>query len=112
MPPITHFSKRFFDQLGDDVARELVEWCDSVEATYRADLRDLNSSIARLDAKLEQRLADLRIEVFREIAALRVDMSQIERSLIRWSFGFWIGAWFAIIGSLIALGQLGLLVPR
>jgi hypothetical protein len=37
---------------------ELVEWFSSVDATYRADLRELNElNFARFDAKLEQRIA-------------------------------------------------------
>ena len=38
----------------------LVDWFNAVDATYRADLRELNElNFARFDAKLEQRLATL-----------------------------------------------------
>jgi archaellum component FlaC len=47
-------SKSFYDRFGDDVANELVEWFNSVDATYRSNLRELNeSNFARFDAKLE-----------------------------------------------------------
>jgi hypothetical protein len=37
---------------------ELVEWFNSVDATYRAGLREINEmNFARFDAKLEERLA-------------------------------------------------------
>ena len=36
---------------------ELVEWFNAVDATYRADLRELNElNSQRFDAKLEQRM--------------------------------------------------------
>jgi len=46
-------------------------------------LNELN--FARFDAKLEQRLADLRTE------------------LVRWMFGFWVSTLIGIAGLLIAL---------
>ncbi len=46
--------------LGEDVANELVNWFNEVDATYRADLRELNElNFARFDAKLGERLAEL-----------------------------------------------------
>ena len=46
----------------EDVTNELVDWFNNVDATYRADLRELNElNFARFDAKLEQRLAALGI---------------------------------------------------
>src|SRR6266566_1873136 len=60
MPVTARLSKRFYEVLGEDVANELVNWFNEVDATYRADLRELNElNFARFDAKLEQRLAEL-----------------------------------------------------
>ena len=60
MPVTAKLSRKFYDKLGDDVANELVEWFNSVDATYRSDLRELNElNFARFDAKLEQRAAEL-----------------------------------------------------
>src|SRR5207249_8595529 len=60
MPVTAKLSKRFYEVLGEDVANELVNWFNEVDATYRADLRELNElNFARFDAKLEQRLAEL-----------------------------------------------------
>jgi hypothetical protein len=53
-------------------------------------------NFGRFDAKLEQRLAELRLEFKQEIAALRVD-------LIRWMFGFWITNMLALAGLLLSL---------
>jgi hypothetical protein len=53
-------SQKFYEKLGEDITNELVNWFNAVDATYRADLRDLNEvNFARFDAKLEQRLVEL-----------------------------------------------------
>ena len=79
-------SKRFYDVLGEDVANELVDWFNAVDLTYRTELRELNElNFARFDAKLEQRMADLRTE------------------LVRWMFAFWVTNFIGIAGLLIAL---------
>src|SRR2546426_876543 len=46
------------------VATELGEWFNLVDAAYRSDLRELNEfNFGRFDARLEQRVAELRAEV-------------------------------------------------
>jgi hypothetical protein len=100
--------KRFYDVLGEDVANELVDWFNAVDLTYRADLRELNElNFARFDAKLEQRLAELRAELRQEIAGLRVEfrteLHQVRTELLRWMFGFWVTTLLGIAGLLIAL---------
>jgi len=60
VPVTARLSKRFYDVFGEEIATELVDWFNAVDATYRADLRELNElNFARFDAKLEQRLATL-----------------------------------------------------
>jgi uncharacterized small protein (DUF1192 family) len=66
MPVTARLSKLFYDRLGEQIATELVDWFNAVDATYRADLRELNElNFARFDAKLEQRIAELRAELAR-----------------------------------------------
>jgi hypothetical protein len=68
VPVTARLSKRFYDVLGEDIANELVAWFNAVDLTYRADLRELNElNFARFDAKLEQRLAELRAELLTEL---------------------------------------------
>ena len=51
-------SKGFYDRFGDEIANELVEWFNSVDATYRGDLRDLNErNFVRFEAGLDRRAA-------------------------------------------------------
>jgi hypothetical protein len=86
VPVTAKLSKHFYDVLGEDIANELVEWFNAVDLTYRTDLRELNElNFARFDAKLEQRLAELRAD------------------LVRWMFGFWITTLLAVGGMVLAL---------
>ena len=55
MPVTARLSKRFYDVFGEEIATELVDWFNAVDATSRADLRELNElNFVRFDAKLEQ----------------------------------------------------------
>ena len=108
MPVTAKLSKRFYDVLGEDVANELVDWFNAVDLTYRTDLRELNElNFARFDAKLEQRIAELRAEFRTELQQLRLDfrtdLQQVRVELIRWMFGFWVTTLIGIAGLLIAL---------
>jgi hypothetical protein len=86
----------FLRRPGEDIANELVDWFNAVDLTYRADLRELNElNFARFDAKLEQRVAELRSEIH----ALRAD-------LLRWMFGFWISTVLTLGGLMVALRDL------
>ena len=59
MPVTARLSKRFHDQFGDDIAQDLVDWFNQVDATDRRDLHTVNElNFARFDAKLEQRFAE------------------------------------------------------
>jgi hypothetical protein len=104
MPVTAKLSKRFYDVLGEDIANELVDWFHAVDLTYRADLRDLNElNFARFDAKLEQRLADLRAELRQEMAEFRTDLHGLRSDLLRWMFGFWVTTLLTLAGLAIAL---------
>ncbi len=66
MPVTARLSRLVYERLGDEIVNELVDWLNAVDATYRADLRELNElNFARFDAKLEQRTAalDAKIEL-------------------------------------------------
>ena len=96
MPVTAKFSEKFYSRLGHDVADELVDWFNRVDETYRSEFRELFAAhFKAFDAKLEQRIAELRSELHREIALL-------ETRLIRWMFLFWVGT----VGTIIALTRL------
>ncbi len=93
MPVAAKFSEELYKKLGHRVADELIDWFNQMDATYRADLRELNEfNVARFDAKLEQRIAEWRSELHQEIARL-------ETRLVRWMFLFWVGT----LGTMVAL---------
>jgi hypothetical protein len=130
VPVTAKLSKRFYDVLGEDIANELVDWFNAVDLTYRTDLRELNElNFARFDAKLEQRLAELRAELLTELRTgiaglraelrteiagqgteiaglrgeLRTGLERVRTELLRWMFGFWISTLIGLAGLMIAL---------
>lgn len=94
--PVAKLSRNFYEKFGDELTDELVNCLNSIEATYRLELRDLfEAHFGRFEAKLEQRLAqttgDLRAEFHRELASVRAE-------LIKWAFAFWVPVALAVIG--------------
>ena len=114
MPVTARLSQKFYERLGEDIAQELVDWFNAVDATYRADLRELNElNFQRFDAKVEQRFAQFEIKVEsrlsgveRQLAELRSDLrtefhtalANRHTSLLRWMFTFWIATVLAVLG--------------
>ena len=126
MPVTAKLSRKFYDTFGDELANELVEWFNQVDATYRAEFRELfDINFTRFDAKLEQRVAEVRAELRAAIAELRSEsraelsalegrllarlgllegrFGTLEGRLIRWMFLFWA----ASLGTTIGVMQLG-----
>jgi len=88
-----------------------VDWFNQVDATYRADLRDLNEvNFARFDAKLEQRTAQLDAKLDQRVAELRREIAETKVSLIKWMFAFWAPTALGTVGT--ALGVASLLLRR
>ena len=98
MPVTAKLSRKFYEKFGDDIANELVDWFNMVDATYRSELRELNElNFERFDAKLEQRTAELRAEMQVGFAKMEskfagVDgkLAQMETRLTKRMFGFWV----------------------
>jgi len=84
---------------GEDIVNELVEWFNQMDATYRADLADLRElnemNWARFDAKLEQRVSEIRSEMQTFKAEVRGDLKELKADIIKWMFLFWAGTAFA-----------------
>ncbi len=97
MPVTARLSKRFYDAWGEELAQDLVDWFNQVDATYRTDLKELNElNFARFDAKLGERIAELRAEMMTALAVQRAD-------LIKWMFIFWAGTVAPLAGLMVAL---------
>ena len=115
MPVTAKLSRRFYDALGEEIANELVDWFNAVDATYRADLRELNEvNFARFDAKLEQRLVELDAKWAGRWTALDAklerSLAQLESRLTWRMFAFWAPTALATLGT--ALGVVSLLLRR
>ena len=65
---------------------------NDMDATFRAELRELNEqNFQRFDAKLEQRVAEIRTE-----------LGHIKAELIKWMFLFWLGT----VATMLSFGRL------
>jgi hypothetical protein len=76
MPITAKLSRKVYERLGDEVVNAIVDWFNQVDATYRADLREMNDlNFARFEAKLGERIAELEARIDARINALeaRVD---------------------------------------
>lgn len=132
MPVTAKLSRKFYETLGDDVANELVEWFNLVDATYRSNLKELNElNFARFDAKVEQRFAEADAKWERRLAQLEAKWEQRfgrletqweqrfvqlesgmargfaeqRADLLRWMFVYWGGSVVTTVGLvLLVLG--------
>jgi hypothetical protein len=121
MPVTARLSKAFYDRLGEEIARELVDWFNQVDATYRSDLRELNElNFQRFDTRMEQRIVASERKLDARMAALERKlearmaafgatmerrMSSLENTLerrfgeqTRWMFAAWAALLIPIIG--------------
>jgi hypothetical protein len=87
MPVTAALSQKFYQKFGQDVTNELVNWFNAVDATYKADLKELNElNFARFDAKLEQRLAQLDAAIRTHVAKT---VGDLKTDLLKWMLAFW-----------------------
>ena len=132
MPVTAKLSRRFYETFGDEIANELVEWFNQVDATYRADLLQINElnfsrfdarlekrtaqvqakleqRMTQVEAKLEQRIARVEAKLEQRIARVEAELGQriaeARADSIKWMFGFW-------VGTLVPLGGLMLFLVR
>lgn len=83
----------FYEHLGETVANELVDWFNAVNATHRADLRELDElNLHCFDAKFEQRLTQFDAEWERRSAELDASVDRrlgaLKADLMKWMFIF------------------------
>jgi hypothetical protein len=90
-----------------------------VDATYKSDLRELNEiNFARSDARLEQRLSELRADLRQEMATLgselrqeiaaqgsgiRHEMARDRVTQMRWMIGLWAAQVTLFIGTVLTV---------
>lgn len=85
--------------MGEDVTNELVDWFNAVDATYQAQLRELNDlNFERFRSELRAELRAESASIRAEIAILRTEFeakldsktANLRADLIKWMFAFWI----------------------
>lgn len=122
VPVTARLSKLLYERLGEQVVNELVDWFNQVDATYRADLREMNDqNFTRFDARLEQRLAELGVQLRLEMrdqisaldrkidvgfAGLKLSLEQTLREQTRWFIAAWgalVVAWATLVALNIAM---------
>jgi hypothetical protein len=111
VPVTARLSKLFYERLGEQIANELVDWFNLVDATYKADLRELNDlNFARLEQRmtaLETRM-DLRLTAIEARFDAKLETSiaglkeWMERRLGEQTRFFFL-AWAILLASNIAL---------
>lgn len=99
MPVTAKLSRLFYERLGEEVANELVNWFNTVDASYRADLRELNAlNFARFDAKLEHRVAELNAKIDGLSRDVHVTIERGLKEQTRLLFLAWAALLIPIIG--------------
>ena len=112
--PVAKLSREFYEKFGDKLTDELVNCLNSIEASYRAELKDLFAAhFGRFEEKLERRLAevggDINTRFERRFAELDVKVEQLrgdfhrelgstKAELIRSNAMFWVPVTLAVIG--------------
>jgi hypothetical protein len=119
---VARLSRAFYEKFGDDLTDELVNCLNSIEGSYRAELRDLfDAQFGRFEEKLERRLAEttallrseiasakeeLRTEMRAEMGSLRTDVGSLRADLngvkerlgmLKWSFAVWVPVTLGVI---------------
>ena len=101
--PVAKLSQ-FYEKFGDKLTDELVNCLNAIEASYRAELRELfDAHFGRFEEKLERRLLDTKAELGIKIEQLRVELHSNKADMFKWSLGLWVP---------VALGVLGLYFRR
>ncbi len=108
--PVAKLSREFYDRFGDKVTDELVNCLNSIEASYRAEIKDLFAAhFGRFDEKLERHATETATHFARfeekfehrliaTKAELLVEIHSAKADLIKWTFVFWAPVALAVIG--------------
>ncbi len=131
MPVTAKLSRKFYEQLGDEVANELVEWFNAVDSAYKSDMKELNELSwnrfrAELRSELDQHFNGIRREFDARFAGIDrrfatmdsrfagietrftlvdVKIADLRAELIKWMFLFWIGTIVPLGGLMVVLTQ-------
>jgi len=122
VPVTAKLSRKFYERLGDDIADELVDWFNAVDATYQAQLRETNEllwerfkatlqgeaaairgEIGALRAEMRGEMGTMRGEMGTMRAQIGRDMSAMRGNLLTWMFVYWTGTVVTLGGLIVGL---------
>jgi len=107
MPVTAKLSRKFYEKFGDDITNELVDWFNTVDTTYRTELRELNElNFGRFDAKLEALGGRFGAKLEALEDRLGARMAAFEARIIKWMFLFWIGQAVTTVGLVFGVVRL------
>lgn len=116
MPVTAKLSRKFYERFGDEIAGELVDWFNAVDASYQGQMKEMNElNWQRFKATLEAESASLRAEISAEISALRAELraeiraasAELRADLMRWMFIYWTGSFVGLGGLIVAMALFG-----
>ena len=96
--------------MGGDVVNELVDWLNTVDLTYRSELKEHNEiNLRRVEAvirsemgKVESKIGKVETKIDIKISALRgemkVEIASLRADLLKWMFVFWATTALVTIG--------------
>jgi hypothetical protein len=105
VPVTARLSKRFHDVLGEDVEAKLEQRLAELRTELRQEMADLR-------AELREQIAGLRAEIRTGLQEVRTEAHQghtalerVRAELLRWMFGFWVTTFIGVAGLLIVLSN-------
>jgi predicted nucleic acid-binding Zn-ribbon protein len=99
MPTVLELYEKLKPKLGDEEARALLEFVDANIEQKAATKEDLQRAVAAVEATFRKEIQDVR----REIQDVRKEIQEVKVDLLRWSFGFWLGAVAILSGIMFTL---------
>ena len=85
--------------MGEDAGQELGAMIDSIDL-IRGDIAELRHAMAAEEAAIRKEIVEvnaaLRKDMTEGFAKLGVQIAGVRADLMKWSFGFWVGAVLAI----------------
>lgn len=77
MPVTARLSGKFYEQFGDEITNELVDWFNAVDSTYQTQVKEVNDlNWARMQARFEA--FDARMDAFEARIFGRADASEAQ----------------------------------
>jgi hypothetical protein len=131
VPVTARLSRRLHEQLGDEIANELVDWPNAVDESYRSEIRELNDlnrewfraematfrgevrdEFAAVRAEFRAGFADVRaefatfrVETERRFDQLDARLAEQRAELLKWMFVFWTATVVPLAGLIVALSD-------